>query len=320
MATSSGDRGRLPARARPPSPRVAGAPAGPAECGGDADPLRAAALAPEALLARMGGENFPVAMRWLPRALRRDLATVYGVARLVDEAGDAAAGDRKALLDAVEAEVHAAFRGDGGEARHPLLRRLAPLARAHGISARPFVRLIDANRWDQRAPDLASWEELRDYCALSAAPVGDLVLQIFGQADAESRAASHDVCTALQVLEHCQDVAEDARAGRCYLPATDRARCGCRREDLVLAPAPASLRRCVAQQVLRARTLLRSGDALCRRLRGLARPVVAAYVAGGYATADALERAGFDPNRRPVRPRRIDTARHGLRLLLGRRR
>jgi phytoene/squalene synthetase len=116
------------------------------------------------------------------------------------------------------------------------------------------------------------------------------------------------------VLEHCQDVAEDARAGRCYLPGDDRARLGCSARDLVAAPAPESLRRCVALQVERARALLAHGDALCGRLRGIARPVVAGYAAGGWATAAALERARFDPNRRPVRPRRIAILRQALRV------
>ena len=80
------------------------------------------------------------------------------------------------------------------------------------------------------------------------------------------------------------------------------------------APAPEGLRRCVALQVERARELLAHGDALCARLHGLARPVVAGYAAGGWATAAALERADFDPNSRPVRPRRIATLRHALRV------
>jgi squalene synthase HpnC len=272
--------------------------------------LNAPELAPEAVLGRIGRENFPVAMSWLPRAIRCDLVAVYGAARLIDEAGDAAAGDRAALLDAVEADLRAAF---AGRARHPLLRRLTPLAQSHGLTPEPFVRLIEANRFDQRAPDLASWDDLLAYCALSAQPVGEIVLRVFDQVSDDNLRDSNDVCTALQVLEHCQDVAEDARAGRCYLPGEDRAWFGCRAEHLETAPAPESLRRTVALQVERARELLARGDALCRRLRGIARPVVAAYAGGGWATAAALERAGFDPNSQPVGPGRIATLRHALR-------
>jgi squalene synthase HpnC len=283
---------------------------------GPAAPLTAPELSPETVLGRIGGENFPVALRWLPRAVRRDLVAIYGAARLIDEAGDAARGDRRAVLDELERDVLGAF---AGRARHPLLRRLTPLAAAHGLEPDPFLRLIAANRLDQDAPDLASWDELQDYCRLSAQPVGELVLRVFDQASEDNLRDSAAVCTALQVLEHCQDVAEDARAGRCYLPADDRAREGVRAWDLIAAPAPEALRRCIALQVRRARELLARGDALCARLRGLARPVVGAYAAGGWATAAALERADFDPNQRPVRPRRIAMVRHVVRIACARR-
>jgi squalene synthase HpnC len=276
--------------------------------------LAASELGAEAVLGRIGRENFPVAMRWLPRALRRDLVAIYGVARLIDEAGDAASGDRAALLEELEQDVLAAFAGG---ARHPLLRGLTPVAAAHGLTPDPFLRLIAANRFDQDAPDLASWDALRAYCRLSAEPVGELVLRVFGQVGDENLRDSNAVCTALQVLEHCQDVAEDARAGRCYLPADDRARFGVSPWDLMTAPAPDGLRRTIALQVERARDLLARGDALCARLHGLARPVVAGYAAGGWATAAALERAGFDPNQWPVRPRRLATLRHALRIVVG---
>src|SRR5262249_18800663 len=158
--------------------------------------------------------------------------------------------------------------------------RLTPLVAAHALTPDPFLRLIAANRFDQRRPDLANWDALRDYCRLSAEPVGELVLRIFDQASDANRLDSAAVCTALQALEHCQDVSEDARAGRCYLPADDRARFGCGPWDLMAVPASEGLRRTVALQVERARALLAHGDALCARLRGFARPVVAGYAAG----------------------------------------
>ncbi|MEM7411150.1 MAG: squalene/phytoene synthase family protein [Myxococcota bacterium] len=264
------------------------------------------ALAPEAILGRMAGENFPVALRALRPAIREALVSVYGVARLIDQVGDAASGDRLAILDALETDVDASLVG---EAQHPLLRRLTPVARTHGLTREPFVALIDANRWDQRAPDLASEAELDAYCALSAAPVGALVLAVFGASTNENRSDSDRVCAALQVLEHCQDVAEDAAAGRCYLPGDLRRAAGVTRADLERVPAPAALCRIVEQLVVRAERDLARGASLCARLSGPARFAVSGFVGGGRATADALRTAGFDPNRAPVRPRKLRLAR-----------
>jgi len=63
----------------------------------------------DAVMARAGTENFPVASRLLPRRERADLLAIYGFARLVDELGDAAAGDRLAALDWLEAELDRAM-------------------------------------------------------------------------------------------------------------------------------------------------------------------------------------------------------------------
>jgi phytoene synthase len=275
--------------------------------------LAAPELEAARILARAQDENFVVAPRFLPRRAREALAAVYGFARLADEIGDAASGDRLALLDTLELELERAFAGAG---RHPLLERLAPVLREHALPRAPFTRLIAANRWDQRHQAIRSFDELLDYCALSANPVGELVLHIFGQADARNVALSNRVCSALQVIEHCQDVAEDRAHGRTYLPAADLAELGCPTEDLARTPPSPALRRVLAHELGRARELLAAGSELVARLRGFARLAVAGYAAGGLATCDALERAGFDPASPRARRRRRDVARHAARLLL----
>jgi phytoene synthase len=272
-----------------------------------------AALVPEAILARARGENFPVAPRWLPRRQRADLVAVYGFARLVDEIGDASLGDRKRLLDEVSADLTRAY---AGEARHPLLQRLTPLLRRLALPRAPFDRLIEANRRDQGEVRIANWDELMAYCAFSADPVGELVLRVFEQADARSLHLSAAVCSALQVIEHCQDVAEDLDRGRVYLPAEDLALYGCRIEDLACAPAPDALRQVIEREITRARALLASARPLVRGLRGFARLAVAGFAAGGLATCDAFEAASWDPNAGPVRGTAWRRIHHAIALLL----
>src|SRR5262245_11618211 len=265
-----------------------------------------------AVLARAAGENFPVAPRWLPSGLRRDLLALYGFARLVDQIGDEVVGERKALLDALEAELGLAFEG---RARVPLLVELGRTAHARRLPREPFLRLVEANRRDQRVTRAATWAELEDYCRLSANPVGELVLALFGVVTPERIAWSDAICTALQLVEHCQDVREDVGRGRIYLPADERAAFGVREEDLHAAPAPEPLRRLLAFEAERARSLLRAGEPLLATLPPLARICVAGYAAGGHAALDALERGGFDATSRTLAPRRRDTLRHALRLL-----
>jgi squalene synthase HpnC len=258
------------------------------------------APAAAAIMARAGGENFPVASRVLPRHARAHLLAIYGFARLVDELGDAPAGERGqagaaaarlAALDWLEGELERAFRG---EAEHPLLVRLQPTLSACALTRAPFLRLIEANRVDQRVSRYQTWEQLRGYCALSADPVGELVLAVLGLATPARIALSDSICTALQLVEHCQDVAEDLARGRVYLPAEDLARFGASEADLRGEHASAPLREALAFEVDRARGLLAAGTPLIAQLRGRPRLAVAAFAAGGRAALDAIERAGYD--------------------------
>jgi squalene synthase HpnC len=245
-----------------------------------------------AVMARAEGENFPVGGRLLGRRLRERLMSVYGFARLADELGDAFAGDRLLALDWLEDDLDRAYRG---QAEHPLLRRLQPTLTECALPREPFVRLIEANRVDQRVDSYETWEQLRAYCALSADPVGELVLGVFGQATPARVALSDDVCTALQLTEHCQDVAEDLARGRVYLPAEDLARFGCTLADLSAPHAGEPLCETLAFECARARELFARGAPLIGELHGLrARLAVAAFVAGGRAALDAIESAGYD--------------------------
>jgi squalene synthase HpnC len=242
-------------------------------------------------MARSGGENFPVASRALPRAVRADLLAIYGFARLVDELGDSFAGGRLAALDWLEGELERAY---AGRAEHPLLVALEPTLRSHELPRDPFLRLIEANRVDQRTASYDTWEQLRAYCALSADPVGELVLRVFGVATPERIALSDSICTALQVIEHCQDVREDRLAGRVYLPREDLERFSCAPTDLDASPASGPLRAVLAFELRRARALLAAGAPLIDALHGRPRLAVAAFVAGGRAAAEAIARVEYD--------------------------
>ena len=243
------------------------------------------------VLAQASAENFPVALRVLPRRERGWLGAVYGFARLVDDIGDETEGDRLALLDRVEADLR---RVRAGGAEHPLIRALVGLVRERDVPLDPFLRLIEANRVDQRVRRYRTFDDLVGYCRLSADPVGELVLHVFGVATPDRVALSDGVCTALQLAEHWQDVGEDRDRGRIYLPQDDMARFGVSEASLA-GPLPSeAFCRLMAFEVERARGLLAHGVPLVRSLRGHARLAVAAYVGGGRAALDAVEASGYD--------------------------
>jgi squalene synthase HpnC len=272
------------------------------------------------------GENFPVALRLLPKRYRAHLAAVYGFARSADDMGDEApAPQRLALLDELAADVGRLYLalglvtdsegvpagpapgdgpGRGGGPRLDVVRALVPAVTRCHMPAQPFLDLIEANRQDQVVARYRTFEDLLAYCELSANPVGRMVLHVFGVATGEREALSDKVCTALQLAEHWQDVAEDLRAGRIYLPGEDMDSFGCTEADLAAPAAGPAVRALLEFETGRARALLDEGAPIVGTLTGAARLAVAGYVAGGRAALAAIATAGYDVLAATRRPRK----------------
>lgn len=256
----------------------------------------------QAILDKAEHENFPVASRFLPKRHRAHLMAVYGFARLVDDIGDEAPpDDRLPLLGSVAADVDRIYAGD--TPRLPVIATLARTVRATGIPARPLHDLIEANRRDQTVTRYATYDDLLGYCELSANPVGLIVLHVFGCATPHRVTLSDRVCTALQLAEHWQDVAEDLGNGRVYLPAEDLEEYGCTEADLAEPRANERVRALMAAETARAARLLDLGAPIVGTLRGFARVAVAGYVAGGRAALAAIRAADHDVLSGTPRPR-----------------
>jgi squalene synthase HpnC len=262
---------------------------------------------PDEVAARASTENFPVASFLFPRAVRPHLRAVYGFARLVDILGDEAAGDRLALLDELEGEVEASYTG---APQWPVMRQLQPTIREFDLPREPFLRLIEANRMDQRISEYETWHDLKWYCVHSADPVGRLVLGVLRLADdAELVAASDDVCTGLQLVNFLQDVPRDLALGRIYLPAEERRHF----EVTVLDRPNEPLRALLRFEAARARDLLGAGQALRERIGGRVGRAVGLFARGGLAALDTLEDAGWEIFTQRPRPSRLRLAREALR-------
>jgi squalene synthase HpnC len=265
------------------------------------DPLQVAA--------RARTENFPVASLLFPRPLRPHLRAVYGFARLVDILGDELEGDRLAALDELEAQVERCYTGSPD---WPVLVELQPTIREFSLPREPFLRLIEANRMDQRVFEYESWQDLRHYCVHSAEPVGRLVLGLLRRLhEPELVDASDDVCTGLQLVNFLQDVPRDLAMGRIYLPAEDRRRFGV---DALDRPNP-PLERLLRFEAERAAQLLHRGRFLQEQIGGRIGRAVGLFARGGLAALEALEDAGWDIFTRRPRPSRLRLAREALRAV-----
>ena len=261
-------------------------------------------------------ENFPVALRALPAKYRQHLYGLYCFARLTDELGDEAEGADEAsargdgdtpalrlrLLDKLEADVDRIYAGQ--QPQTPALLPMARTVRECGVPDQPLRDLIQANRQDQLVARYQTYQDLVRYCTLSADPVGRIVLYIFAAATEERILLSDRVCTALQLAEHLQDVAEDFRDGRIYLPQEDLARFGVTEADLAQPHPDSNTKQLISFETNRANQLLNDGAPLVKTLHGAARLAVAGYVAGGRAAFRSIEDHGYDVLASTPKPRK----------------
>lgn len=251
------------------------------------------------LLAGRHYENFSVASRLLPGSLRRDLARVYAYCRFTDDLGDESGSGARARLERWLAEVGELF--EGGMPIHPVLVALRDTVRRHDLKPQPFLNLVQANLQDQDVSSYESWPVLHEYCTLSAAPVGRIVLRLFGLWSPDAERLSDDVCIGLQLANFAQDVSWDNAKGRRYLLGPE-----------VEAGGTAGAVRAHCE---RARELLASGQELERLARGRLRLQLRLYRLGGLAILDSIERARFETDR--VRPRVSLAAKAALVLRAG---
>jgi squalene synthase HpnC len=265
--------------------------------------------------AQASTENFPVALRILPARYRRHLMALYGFARLTDDIGDEVSPEeRMRLLDELEADVRRIY--DGGTPQLAAIRELAVTVAACGVPAQPLLDLIQANRQDQLVARYDTIGDLVGYCRLSANPIGLVVLYIFGAATPARERLSDSICTALQLAEHWQDVAEDLGKGRIYLPRADRDKFGVTDSDLAAAVTGPRVRALMTYEVDRASALLDEGAPLVGTLRGAARLAVAGYLAGGRAALAAIRAADYDVLAVTAHPDKRVTARLAIRAYL----
>ena len=275
-------------------------------------------------LARSHYENFTVGSWLVPKDKLRHIYAVYAFCRTVDDLGDEATLERRepspsevdtvsllagrlegstggfgaddrayrlALLDLWQAELEACYQGTPS---HPVMVALRESIEAFDLPRDPFLKLIEANRMDQRNRRYPTYGDLLHYCDHSANPVGRLFLCLFGYRDGERQEMADATCTALQLTNFWQDVARDYLKGRIYLPLEDMERFGYTEEELAKGVVPPEFRQLLAFEVERAMDLFRQGAPLAPTLEGAARLDVALFTRGGVAVLEAIRKQRYD--------------------------
>jgi hydroxysqualene synthase len=252
-------------------------------------------------LARSHYENFPVASRLLPAAMRPHVAAVYAFARIADDIADEGtvpAAERVERLDRWQRRLHAAVAVEAAAEPPHAHEDLLIVAVAHSIRALQlplalFDDLISAFGQDTMTTRYDSWRDLFDYCRRSANPVGRLVLRIAGYTDrGELARASDAFCTALQLTNFWQDLGRDWRAGRLYVPREVYAACGASEDQLQdESTLPGGWREAMAECVRVTADLFAQGRSVCDAVVGRLRYELRFTWLGGTRMLERVDRA-----------------------------
>jgi squalene synthase HpnC len=165
-------------------------------------------------------ENFPVASWILPRKMRLPTAAIYAFARRADDLadeGELTDTQRLDQLNQLAEQIKQLYEGKASD--DPVFIALTDAVERFSLPKNLFLDLIEAFKQDVTQKRYADFGELMQYCRRSANPVGRLMLHLYGETERKSLAQSDAVCSALQLINFYQDMAQDyIELGRIYIP------------------------------------------------------------------------------------------------------
>ncbi len=190
-------------------------------------------------ITREHARTFSLASRLLPSAKRRAAYALYAFCRIADDLVDQADHDNVAALadqlNDYQLQLQAAIDGRPSGA---VFREVAWVTRTYHVPPAPLFELLGGVARDLDAANYATWAQLETYCEGVASSVGEMCTHVFGVPGGPAmreRAVKYarTLGVAMQLTNILRDVGEDAKRGRCYLPADDLARFGFTPQDVL---------------------------------------------------------------------------------------
>lgn len=211
-----------------------------------------------------GSENFPVGSFLIRPDLRAHVHAFYNFARAADDISD------HPLLEAQEKirrlDRFAAVLRDPNASDVPSAAAMRESLKATGIAPRHCLDLLVAFKRDATQLRYRDWDDLLDYCRYSASPVGRHVLALHGIGES-AWPANDALCSALQIINHIQDCADDYRAlDRVYIPQDILAAYDGATADLSRAKSTDGLRKTVQAMLDKLEPMLIEARDLPRRV------------------------------------------------------
>ena len=248
-------------------------------------------------LARSHYENFPVGSALVPKRLRKHFYSIYAFARIADDFADEGYGEghtERERLDWLGQWRSMLIESIAGRATHPVFVALADTQTRFDLPTELFEDLISAFEQDVTLRRYDCFDRLLDYCRRSANPIGRLILLLFGYQDEQQHQWSDEICTALQLANHWQDVAVDLDKDRVYLPDEDLSRFDLTVDDLKRHRIDEKFQELMRFEVERTHEMFDRGKPVCTSVSGRLGLELRAVWLGGMRILERIEQNNYD--------------------------
>jgi phytoene synthase len=185
-------------------------------------------------VARARARNFYYSFLLLPREQKDAMCAIYAFMRHADDIGDQPGPPleaRRQALSAWRGALQGALQGNyNGD---PILPAFHDTVIRYAIPEQYFFDLLDGVNSDLHPRRFETFDDVYRYCYQVASVVGMTTVHVFGFESPEALPLAEKCGVAFQLTNILRDIAEDAGAGRVYLPEDDLARFDLTPRDLI---------------------------------------------------------------------------------------
>lgn len=245
-------------------------------------------------LAKNHYENFPVVSFLLPRKFRKDVAAIYWFARTADDIADELKADENTKLELLQKFEDDFLFALNGNKENRLHKILADTIHKREISVSYFLDLLSAFKQDVVKNRYKTFDDVTNYCARSANPVGRIMLELLNIRNEEVFIYSDKICTALQLTNFYQDFSRDLAINRIYIPQDELEKFGVSEENLLQKKFDRKIQSLIKFQVERTQNLFDEGKNLYKYLSGRFKYEIKWTVLGGEKILEMIRKLDYN--------------------------
>ncbi len=224
-------------------------------------------------------ENFPLWSSLYLTNLMPHLSAIYHFCRTVDDIGDMKKNIASKKIEDITKELDACFNKNCNpeDRLFPLMNTITKF----DLPKRSFENLVKANGLDTKYNRKETYQDLINYCKLSANPVGEIVLKIFGYNSTEHINLSNYICTGLQIANFLQDVKRDSELGRIYIPIEDLKKFNVKESEIINQTPTNNFNKLIEFQSRRCWNMFNNGVELISLLNGYQKIPISLFINSG---------------------------------------